>query len=115
MVNIKETSALLATIQVWDKRTVGETEIVAWSRNMPLDIDLERATRVVNEWYLKTRDMIALSDIIHGVRQTPRPAYRAIERRDDPEIGMPAWFRERYAKSLPGIPVVPADEDLSGF
>jgi hypothetical protein len=114
-VNIEETSKLLATIQVWDKRTVGETEIVAWSRNMPLDIDLERATRVVNEWYLKTRDMIALSDIIHGVRSTPKVARLAIERRDDPEVGMPPWFRERYGKSLPGIPVVLTDEDLSGF
>lgn len=91
--NLYETGHLLAMIQTFDRRTVGETDIVSW-QSLLTDVDLADAQEAVRRHFAESTDWLMPAHL--------RRAVRDIERERDVEARL--WAPGQYG--------VPKDEAL---
>jgi hypothetical protein len=79
--NEAEASIVLAHVQAFDRRTVGESDIRAWWRALD-DVPLDDAVEAVIEHYRESRDWMMPADVRRGVTRLDaqrRGAQRAAE------------------------------------
>jgi hypothetical protein len=62
-----ETARLLAAAQAFDRRTVGEMDVIAWHKAIGA-LDFTDAVEAVARHYAESRDWIMPSDVAAGVR-----------------------------------------------
>ena len=78
---MQDTAAVLATAAIFDFRTVGETDIMAWHKIVG-DLDAEEALAAVFRWYRDRSDRLMpahLREAIRLVRDDRRKAARIAE------------------------------------
>lgn len=63
--NLTETATLLAVVQAFDRRTVGETDVIAWQRAL-VDTVFDDARDAVVEHYRDHREWLMPSDVVKG-------------------------------------------------
>jgi hypothetical protein len=92
--NHSQTATLLAMCAAYDQRTIGETDVTAWQAALD-DTDPDDARTAVINWYKRTRDRIAVSDVRTGVA-TIRAA-----RLPHIGAGMEAWIPDADPNDIP--------------
>jgi hypothetical protein len=65
--NVKETSQLLAAATAFDGRTIGDSDILAWSRVMA-DYRFEDAQQALEEHYSSSNEWLMPFHVIAGIK-----------------------------------------------
>lgn len=106
--NRAETAQLLAVMQTYDQRTVGETDVISWHGAVG-DLSFMEGTAAVVEHYKTHTDRIMpahLRSLVAAARRVAAGEERQqeLESRNgfhsDRRGSMPSWFREMYEQSL---------------
>ena len=74
--NRSEAATLLAVVQAYDRRTVGEMDVVTWAKALD-DITLEDATEAVHGWFRDRTDWLLPADVRKSVKRAKSLALNA--------------------------------------
>lgn len=66
--NLSETAMLLAVVQAFDRRTVGESEVIAWQAALR-DTGFDDARDAVIEHYRDHREWLMPADVVAGANR----------------------------------------------
>jgi hypothetical protein len=75
-VNRSEAATLLAVVQAYDRRTVGDMDVVTWAKALD-DITLADATDAVHAWFRDRTDWLLPADVRKAVKRAKSLALNA--------------------------------------
>lgn len=92
--NASEAAALLAMMAAYDRRTIGESDALAWSQALH-DINFADAQFVVNEHYRTSSDWLMPVHVVSAVRRLRRDRLeRTLPMPDADPDDVQAWLAE---------------------
>ena len=96
----EETANLLAVVQTYDQRTIGQTDVLSWHGALG-DLDFDDCRDAVVSYYSDSTDRVMPAHVRKRVSAVKHDrAMRAIPGDGDGRGPMPSWFRTMYEKSL---------------
>lgn len=100
--NQSEAAVLLAMMAAYDRRTIGETDAMAWASALN-DIRLEDAQFVANEHYRQSTDWLMPAHIVAGVKRLRRDRLeRCVPMPDADPDDVQEWLTE-YRRDIRDI------------